>query len=258
MNKYNLKFVLAYLIRKTGINRIIRFSSHGVKYHFHNAGLAMYLFANRNYVADDVAFLDKTLKEGDVFIDIGANIGTWTLRASKLVKSTGKVLSFEPHPLFHKFLCENILLNKFNNIHNYNVGLSENKSTLYFSNNFDTMNHVLLSKANDCIEVKVEKLDQYTKEIQIIHLIKIDVEGYELFVFKGSIDTLKKTKKIFFESDSTMTARFGYTTSELIEFLQNLNFSVYKKSDEELKSKLPNNYSSVIGEDLIAINNLLN
>lgn len=236
---------------------MVKFSSHDVKYYFHNSALAMYLFADRNYVADDIEFLDNTLMEGDVFIDIGANIGTWTLRASKLVKSTGKVLCFEPHPLFHKFLCENILLNKFDNIHNYNVGLSEAKSTLYFSNNFDTMNHVLLSKTDDCIEVKVEKLDDYTKDIQIIPLIKIDVEGYELFVFKGAIDTLKKTIKIFFESDPIMTSRFGYSTSELITFLHNLNFSVYKKSDKELKSKLSNNYSSDIGEDLIAINDLL-
>ena len=101
----------------------------------------------------------------------------------------------------------------------------------------------------------MERLDEFTNELEIIDLIKIDVEGYELFVLKGGIETLKKTKKIIFESSLEFCQRFNYKTSDIIAFLADLNFKVYKLDDILFQNQLPKDYQSFEHEDLIAINN---
>jgi hypothetical protein len=255
MKKYHPKFVLAYLLFKSGLCKFFKFQRHGLNFNFHKSVLAMNLFADKDYIKTDFDLLESHLKEAEVFIDIGANIGTWSLCASKIVGSSGKVMSFEPHPSFYSYLFDNIQLNKSTNIKSYNFGLSNERDKLYFSNNNDTMNFVQIKKEVDSIVVDVERLDEFTNELEIVDLIKIDVEGYELFVLKGGIETLKKTKKIIFESSLEFCQRFNYKTSDIIAFLADLNFKVYKLDDILFQNQLPKDYQSFEHEDLIAINN---
>lgn len=257
MTNYHPRFIFAYLLWKAEISKYLTFRRGGVKFNFSKSVLALNMFANKAYVQYDFDLLDRFLHKNETFIDIGANIGTFTLYASKLVGSEGKVLTFEPHPKFYNFMLYNIKLNGFQNIDYHNVGLSNENSELYFSENLDSMNHILTQQSNDSIKVKVHKLDDYTEAYKIIDLIKIDIEGYELFCLKGALSTLKKTRKVIFESNNSFTRYFGYSTFDIIRFLNELDFEVYKMSDIKFENKLNDTYLSTNHEDLIAINKKL-
>jgi FkbM family methyltransferase len=254
MKKISFKFIIGYALWRSGFCSHFKFTRHGIKYFFFKSSLSMNMFIDRFFIQNDINLIDNNLNLGNTFIDIGANIGTWSLYASNIVGVSGTILCFEPHPKNYNFLSQNIKLNNFNNIQTFNFGLSDSDTLLNFTNTFDTMNHVSDSKSNNTIIVPVKKLDDFTKNFNIIDLIKIDVEGYELFVLKGAIATLRKTKKIIFESDSRLQNNYNYKTTDIINFLKNENFVIYKIVDSKILSEIPDNYFSVEGEDLVAIN----
>ena len=68
-------------------------------------------------------------------IDVGANVGFFTLLFSILVGQHGKVYAFEPHPRIYKYLRGNLALNTVKNVHTYNIALGSRNKTTHFSNN---------------------------------------------------------------------------------------------------------------------------
>ncbi len=76
---------------------------------------------------DDLAIIRKLLKPGDVFVDCGANIGLWSLVASSVVGSRGKVFAFEPNPLTFRKLINNLEYNDNATIVAFNVALGNNQ-----------------------------------------------------------------------------------------------------------------------------------
>ena len=125
-------------------------------------------------------------------IDIGANIGLHTVRFAQKFKS---VFSFEPVTSVHECLKKNIL--KFNNVENYKVGLGENTAHKIISipkNNTNCGQYSIVDFTNfqnELIDEKIEikRLDDFNLTAD---LIKIDTQGYELPILRGSIETLKK------------------------------------------------------------------
>ena len=133
---------------------------------------------------------DKVLKKNainDFFIDIGSNVGSYTLLSGIVKKCT--TVSFEPIPSTFKKLETNVRLNSENkNITLYNNGIGDKNGYLYFTNNLNTTNKVVGEKTDNCISVKVDTLDSYNFNPSVI---KIDVEGYEQFVLKGGGENIK-------------------------------------------------------------------
>ena len=246
------KFLLGYFLWKSGLCKLFTFKVNGIKFRFYQSGLSMNLFINRDYINEDFNYIKKYLSAGNTFIDIGANIGTWSIFASKVVGNVGKILSFEPHPKTFKYLSGNITLNKSENIEYFNVGCSDKKGNLYFSNNYDTMNHITYNSV-DSIIIPVKELDFFTSELKEIDLIKIDVEGFELNVLKGATNTLAKTKMIIFESNKEFQKKYNYRTEDIINFLITHNFKVFKIHENGDYIHLNSKYSSILGEDLIAL-----
>jgi len=249
--KKPLKFLLGYLLWKTGLCVFITFKVKDVKFKFSRSGLSRSLFIDRDYINEDIDYLNRYLKKGDVFIDVGSNIGTWAIFAAQATGNIGEVLCFEPHPITFKYLKENITINNFANINAYNVGCSDTDGDLYFTSNLDDMNHIIAEKENAII-VPVKKLDYYTENYSKIKLIKIDVEGFELSVLKGAIKTLQKANIIIFESFEIFQNSFNYKTADMISFLQQNEFKVYKTNDINAGKELNGNYSSEKNENLIA------
>jgi FkbM family methyltransferase len=138
-----------------------------------------------------VDFLKYRLKSGDIFIDCGANIGLWTLIASDFTKSEGFVYSFEPNPKLFLRLEKNI---KFNNLQQkcsiQQTGLSSAtySSFLYLDDNHHQMGSLHHQNSSRKIKVELKTLDSFG--LSRIDGMKIDVEGHELDVIKGAIQTL--------------------------------------------------------------------
>jgi hypothetical protein len=88
------------------------------------------LFYPQLYDYQEISFIRNRLTKGDIFLDIGANIGFYTLAASKIVGGDGRIISVEADPYNYEKLCENIALNKCQNIISCNVGVSDKKEQL--------------------------------------------------------------------------------------------------------------------------------
>lgn len=186
----------------------------------------------------------KNLKIGDVVLDLGANIGYFTLLAARIVGKKGRIYSFEPEPKNYKYLIKNIDLNGYNNIFPFQKAVSnKNGITDLFLCPYDTGHHTINQKegiddyhlkGNQKIEkIKIETvvLDDFigTKEKRI-DVIKMDVEGAEALVFQGMEKIINENKdiKIFFEFYPLLIKKMGNSPRELIQtILEDYLFSVF-------------------------------
>jgi len=140
----------------------------------------------------DCAFLLHLLRPSDLFIDVGANIGVYTVLASGAVG--GRTLSIEPIPLTYGRLAANIRINDIaDRVTSYNIGLGRIDGVLRFTSDLDTCNHVVTdsSLGSNIIDVPVRRLDEVLGG-KVPTLIKIDVEGWESEVLAGSSATLEQ------------------------------------------------------------------
>ena len=138
---------------------------------------------------NEMGFLLHFLRPADTFVDIGANVGSYTILASSQVKANS--ISIEPLQDTFKKLIDNILINKVEkNVKACNIGLGSEISKIHFTKSLDTINHVATKEEIDTIEVKIDTLDNLLMNEQCPSLIKIDVEGYENEVINGEEKTL--------------------------------------------------------------------
>lgn len=151
-------------------------------------------------------FLINFLKEGNIFFDIGANVGYYTLLASKLVGEIGQVYSFEPTPRTFNTLKQNSNIRN-NIIVNNNAVLDEEKEIEFIDygpkysafNSFHARTDESIKFRNHFINffVKTISLDKYCKEKNIIpDFIKIDAEGAEYLILEAMKNILETKKSI--------------------------------------------------------------
>ena len=179
---------------------------------------------------EDMAFILHVLRKDDVFADIGANIGAYTILASK---NRGAIsYSFEPVAATFNRLIKNIEANNIAPlVHPRLCGVGAKKSLLFFTKGLDSMNHVVSENTqsiqNDIVEVPVITLDEIfvSQEPQII---KIDVEGFELNVLTGAFKTLlsDNLKAIIIELNGS-GIRYGFSDEMIHEKLLSNSFHPY-------------------------------
>ena len=136
---------------------------------------------------EDMAFLLHFLREGDRFIDVGANIGSYTILAAGVVGASA--ICIEPIPSTFKILTENIFLNGIDKkVIALNTGAGAAEGKLFFTSENDTVNQVVLHpKAGDAVvEVTITSLDKIILQYFVPVCIKIDVEGFETEVLNGA------------------------------------------------------------------------
>lgn len=175
-----------------------------------------------------------------VFLDIGSNIGEFTILIGLKIKDKGTVVSIEAHPSNFKTLKRNIEINKMKNVIPLNIACSNsNKDLLLYTGAGPTMHSLLPPGSNnqlplvcgDGIKVKSEKLDNIIKKLKIdkVDLIKIDVEGAEEDVIKGGTELLKKDHpKIIFEAwDKTYLNKIKKILNPLNYKIKQINYINY-------------------------------
>jgi FkbM family methyltransferase len=171
--------------------------------------------------------------EGKTFVDIGANVGWYSLTAARHFPHI-TVHAFEPMPKTFGYLTRNVALNNAVNVKAYNFGFSERNETATFyyypegSGNASARN---LSGTTSVTEIpaQVKRLDDVaTLQGLTIDTLKCDVEGAELSVFRGGIETLREQRPaIFTEMLRKWSAAFGYHPNEIISLLHGLGYRCY-------------------------------
>jgi FkbM family methyltransferase len=166
----------------------------------------------------DMGFLLHFLREQDLFVDIGANIGSYTVLASGVKKAS--TIAIEPSTNTFKRLIRNIQINEIGKlVKPMNIGLGSEATTKFFTKSLDTINHIVesnnVSKSN-VEEIQIEKLDNVIKHNESTILLKIDVEGFETEVLKGANLTLSNNnlKAIIIELNGSGD-RYGFNEEHI-------------------------------------------
>lgn len=192
---------------------------------------------------NEMAFLLHFLRSEDLFLDIGANIGSYTILAASEVGA--KTISYEPIPTTFKILEKNIQINKVNNIVELkNKGVGSQNNIIRFTSTFDTINHVAQINDLDTVDVSVVSIDSEV-DIATPCLIKIDVEGFETEVINGMSKTLKNknVKALIIELNGS-GKRYGYIETEIKKKLVDEGFESYSYASFHRKLECNNNPES--------------
>lgn len=145
------------------------------------------------YELGTVSLIQRLLKEGDVFIDVGANIGFLSMAAAATVGKKGEVLAFEPVPSTYRILAANKELNSMSQLQTFQIGVGSKSEIVSIQT--EELNRggasILNNTGGEEIEIEVKKLDELIASGPI-SLIKVDVEGYEFEVLKGAEELIKR------------------------------------------------------------------
>jgi len=197
----------------------------------------IYFFGS--YESPLVDYFTGALSAGMVFADIGAQVGQFTLLASKLVGDKGHVHAFEPSPKTVRLLQRNMLLNGFTNITVHEMALADTacEAELYLPKG-DSLGTNIGSnslrpreswKETAAVSVAVQRLDDVFREQTRLDVIKIDVEGAELSVIRGARETILRFRPVIaFEAEESNTSAFGYTTCDLKKEIEALGYDLFR------------------------------
>ncbi|CDM66247.1 FkbM family methyltransferase [Pyrinomonas methylaliphatogenes] len=184
---------------------------------------------------DEQKVICRIVKEGDKVFDIGANIGLYTLLLSKLVGPRGRVYSFEPNLDLLPILSRTV--EEAGNAELYPFALSNQSSetVLFVPKDHSTaslVNWAEIFKDVKEIVCKQVRLDDLVSDgtIPLPDFVKCDVEGAELMVFEGGVQTLNREDApiILFEANVHTTRGFGLTVSSAKEFLEGMSSARFK------------------------------
>lgn len=174
----------------------------------------------------DMGFLLHFMRKEDLFVDIGANIGSYTILASAQVGC--RTIAVEPVPTTFGCLKNNISLNNIEDkVTALNIALGSAPGKISFTSNLDTMNHVSNNNLENDIVVDVSKLDSILNDV-FPSLIKLDVEGFESEVINGASQTLLNPtlKAIIIELNGSGT-KFGFDDKDIHYKLLKMDFKPY-------------------------------
>ena len=156
-------------------------------------------FAYKN-ISDRKAIrrIKESVREGDTVIDVGANVGFYTLLFSDLVGPTGHVYAFEPDALNFKHLQR--LTRQRSNIHFYNkaVGAEDGTIKLYKSKdlNVDHQTYDIGEERSEVVEVEVVAIDNIPEIAVPINFLKVDIQGFDYYAVRGMQRKLRNSPNL--------------------------------------------------------------
>lgn len=193
----------------------------------------------------------RFLKPGMVFLDIGAHIGEYVLLGARTVGADGEVHAFEPSPCTFRLLEENVRRNRLGNVLLHNVALAESDGARPFEvctepslSSFQKEgDHSRQRRVTRVVQVLCMCLDTFVGGYErTVDLVKIDVEGAELLVFRGAEGVLRRPKEEspvwIFECEPQNYAEFGYKPADLFELLRRHGYELYEYDGNRCVSRL--------------------
>ncbi len=252
---------------KKPVSILVRLNNHYHKLHlnldiekFSQKIMWNYFSQGKFYEPEESKFLERVLKPGDTFIDIGAHIGYYSLLAAILVGETGTVISVEPDHTNINWIQDHISLNQFPQMQVIPRVLgSETKDVEFFYNSDNDGGHALwdvglhsfnqISRSRpQTFTLPMTTLDETLRDKGLtgVKLIKIDAEGAEYQILQGSLQTLStyQVPYIIAEINRFALEKMGIHEKQLREFMASLGYSVYLLRNESphCVKLLPNQY----------------
>jgi FkbM family methyltransferase len=200
-------------------------------------------------------YLDKLKKQNLIILDIGSNVGAFSFKLATNLSRRGisnySIYAFDPNPyikeIFERNLEVNYTISK--HIHFFPLAISKFDGTSLFD--FDKNNSGTGSISDRGFPVEVVRLDKFceTHNVNSIDFIKIDVEGFEPFVFSGARRVIEKFRPaIYAEISPRLYEAKGMSAREIFEYLVSVNYKLFKDSGNNLKVIDCNSYDSLFEE----------
>lgn len=188
------------------------------------------------------AFTLNNLKEADIFIDVGANIGYFSMLVAQC--KAAKVLAIEPAPKTYEILNMNIKHNMLDRvIEPFNVALGSHKSTVKFVSSLGPKSHIGYRVNNihahlPTIEVKLTTLDEMLKDrqdIKKVDFIKVDIEGAEYDFLLGASHTIEKFRPmILMEIQEQRLIKYGANSEKVFTYINDLSYKYLFVTDNSI------------------------
>lgn len=202
------------------------------------------LLTTGSWQKETARLFEDVIQKGMVVLDVGANIGYFTLIAARLVGGEGKVFAFEPEPYNFDLLVKNIKLNGYKNVIPVPKAISDKKgrATLFLDKHralHSLARENVTRFSGSSVEVEVQTLDGFLKDFgHRVDFAKIDVQGAELAVIGGMrriIETNKELKMVV-EFSPKQLRGFGSSPAEFLDRLTGYGFKLYQigKSKERM------------------------
>lgn len=200
------------------------------------------LDVNATWEDMESTFIVHNLKEGAVFVDVGANIGYFSMLAAQ--QKAGKVLAIEPIPKTYDMLNMNIEYNMFTDvIEPLNIALGSKEHTAKFICSLGPKNHMVyevedIHRDLPTINVNVTTLDnllKYRKKIGRIDFIKVDIEGAEHSFLLGARKTMEAFKPIIMmEIEEQRLTKYNVTAENVFNFMNDLGYKYLSVAEDSI------------------------
>lgn len=188
---------------------------------------------------DECAALRRIVRPGMTVLDVGGNLGLYTLLISRLVGPNGRVVSFEPDPGLYALLQRNCTLNACTNVEAHNLALGRGRDRLVLRRMILNSGDNTLGTGGSAwfrreIATDVVALDEFLPALRP-DLIKIDVQGWELEVLRGMAQVIAACPHatIYLEYWPEGFRRAGYAAEDLIRFLRDRGYTLALAGDAQ-------------------------
>jgi len=195
----------------------------------------------------EMGFLLHYLREDDVFCDVGANVGTYTVLGAGVVGC--KTYSIEPGDQAFATLSQNVALNCSEKVTLIKKGVGDKKTELFFTTDEDTTNHISVNVTGENVsKIEVDTLDSILDGVSP-KAIKIDVEGYEVLVLNGAKKVLSNEElNVVIMERRGHGEKYGLDDSDIDKIMFDAGFKIYtydavkreviSKNPEELRDAI--------------------
>lgn len=287
VNKINIEELPEYFKKSTEFNTLQNFKKIGEGPIVTHDGIMMYLNKHDNVLSRHLAYhkvwepyqtlvTKKFLQNNTQFVDIGANIGYYSILAATIAK-TGHITSFEPEPNNFEILKKNVVLNNLENVNLHQLAVTnKNEDILLYLNTIGNagdhrvFSNNLSGENENRRQIKITSitLDEFLADRSLPDIIKMDIQGSEMLAIKGMKKTLDESKRlvIFTEFWPEGISATGESPIEFLSSLSDYGFNIFeineshnkieKKSNEQLLNENTRNSAKFKETSLICLKNI--
>lgn len=198
--------------------------------------VAQKLYLGRDYEPRECELLARMLEPGMTFFDVGAHVGYYTLLASRIVGTGGRVVAFEPDARSFRLLVENVRTNELHNVEPVNaaVGGRVGDLQLYRDPDYAGDHRIHAVAGRESITVRCTTLDAFCLAGGSPDIMKMDVQGAEGDVLAGMMRVIRESppRAILSEYWPTELASVGTDPQQLVETIRAAGYAVYNVPDE--------------------------
>jgi FkbM family methyltransferase len=210
----------------------------------------------RVFELSEQALFAKYLHGDMTLVDIGANLGLYTVISMHLLDSCGRIVAFEPHPITYEFLQKNVAANQTNNrpsprVYTFNLAATPEPSRQELRLNPENRGDNRMYHGTyqgkmeewDTLPVEGRPVDDVLAELGIdeVNFVKIDIQGYEQKAISGFQKTLARSKNVILLSEFWPKGlqEAGGSATEYLQMLTNLGFTLYALNEKPYGSVTP-------------------